>query len=129
MRDLHTRFQKLALGIRMIQEHNEREESSDRQNVVAEVSKSAQKNIGGVLAILDEFYQVLAANGWDLSDIPSVDESVNPNWDYYQDNRIFHHYVILKEFVNHLKFSDDLVQEFTKDEVQPKLPSTEGVEK
>lgn len=116
--DLYVRFQKIAVGIRMIQQHNEQEEKNPRQNIATQMGNSAERNVGKVLRSLDEYYQTLNSHGWDLNDIPPVDDSVNPNWDYQQDNRIIHHYVILKEFLNHLRFSNEVVERFNEDEAQ-----------
>lgn len=118
--DLYQRFKKIAVGIKMVQQHNgvkKPEMKTARDNVADMVGDTADKHVGAVLDSLKEYYQALDSNGWELKEFPSVDDSVNPKWDYSQDNRMFHHYMILREFLDHLGYSKNLVSQFNQDEL------------
>lgn len=73
-----------------------------------------------VIKSLDEYYEELKKTngfkGLELSDIPMVDESVIPEnlRDYEDSRRRLHHYAILKQFLDHLNFSNDVIGRVNK---------------
>lgn len=102
--ELYVRFQKIKHGIQMIMDHTKHE---------TQQGNLADDHMKLVLRSLEEYYRALIANGYQIEDFTAaVDKSVNPNSDYSQDNRLIHHYVILKEFLNHLRFSNEIVRMF-----------------
>lgn len=123
------RFKKIALGIQMFQQHNEQASSEWTHRAKVEAVEKARNDAGNeaattmkmVLASLDEYYKELNDAGWELNDMPSVPEDVNPNWDYEQEDRALHHFVIMKEFLKHLRFSSEVVQNFNENEVKAHL--------
>lgn len=126
---LHERFQKIAQGINMIRDHNEQsgpKDRSERLKTAYNAGESAGKHVNDVLSSLAVYYKELNKNDWELNDIPAVTDDVIPNRDYSQDNRMIHHYVILREFLDHLAFSKDVVHSFHSNEVQPKKSSSNG---
>lgn len=113
--DLYVRFKKIEIGIDLIQRHHQQQGIlTQPQLLAAESVNSARDSVRAVIQSLDEYYDRLNANGWELNDFPAVDESVIPEdlQDYGNSRRILHHYVILKQFLDHLNFSNDVIARF-----------------
>lgn len=110
---MYVRFQKLALGIKMIQEHNEMDEGDrDRHAIAKGMGETAQKEFDKVKISLDDFYKNWASEDTsrrELHDIKPVDDAINPHKEKSEASR-FHHYVILKKFLEHLDFSHKFVE-------------------
>lgn len=65
-----------------------------------------------VLRSLEEYNQALIANGYQIKNFAAedVDHSVIPDRSPTQETALIHHYKILKEFFNHLRFSNEMVR-------------------
>lgn len=139
--DMYVRFQKFKLGIDMIKEHNEaakQDQTPGRQAAMTNVLDQADNRLKDVMRALDEFYAKWATEDpkrHELSNIQGVDKSVvqQPDSDTGLNKRL-HHYVILRELMNHLAFSHKFMTELKvnkgdEEENQQKQRRQDPVEK
>lgn len=123
--ELYGRFQKIEIGIDLIQQHHKQHGiQTQPQLLAAESVNLARSNVKAVLKSLDEYYE---ANGFDVAEVPAVDESVIPEdlREYGNSRRILHHYVILKQFLDHLNFSKDVIERFNQQRQTRAMPGNE----
>lgn len=125
MINVYVRFQRIKIGIELIRMHHQDEPLDDRRQAVERIVNSTDHQIGRVLANLREYYSELNQGAADaIAELPEVDADIIPeeNREYTFNERTLQHFVILREYMNHLKYSQELFDKFnafTSDEEAP----------